>query len=58
MNCRLAKSERTGTDGRLGKTERMTCGIVSPARKSAWERVLIRDILTNDDPEGAHSCHR
>ena len=33
MNRRSAKSERTGTEGRLGKMERTTCGIVSPARE-------------------------
>ena len=30
MNRRSAKMDRTGTEGRLGNTERMTCGIVSP----------------------------
>lgn len=44
-NWRFVSSERPGTLYRFGKTERMTCGMVSPAR--VGERITSRDWKEN-----------
>lgn len=55
-NWRFVNRERTGTVWRLGKTERITCGIVSPAHSAlATTERANAQALTYDDAKSTHS---
>jgi hypothetical protein len=52
--------ERTGIEYKLGNSDRMTCGIVSPVGQDVLFVDIVMQkwtILTDDDAKSAHACN-